>query len=112
MPCPVHLLGHLDGNRKEISMPEQLSAVQWLGGSVGPTASTHHSSGTKARTSSPASDGPAAMWRIVAAAVLFVAGSIAANASELKGETVAKWNEYVHSQTARVAESSRASGFL
>jgi len=52
------------------------------------------------------------MWRIVAAAVLFVAGSIAANASELKGETLAKWNEYVHSQTARVAESSRASGFL
>lgn len=56
--------------------------------------------------------GISASRRIVAAVLLFVAGSIAANAAELNRETVARWNEYVEAQTARLAEHSSAGSFL
>lgn len=59
-----------------------------------------------------ASVGAPRFRRIIAAVLLFITGSVASNAAELNRETLARWNEYVEAQTARLAESSRAGSFL
>jgi hypothetical protein len=52
------------------------------------------------------------IWTVAVAALLMLAASVAADASELHAETLKAWNEYMQDENARVAKNSRPGAFL
>jgi hypothetical protein len=48
---------------------------------------------------------------VIAAALLILAASVSSSASELNPEALAKWDEYIQAQNARMAETVRATSF-